>query len=53
MPDKLVGITARTPHSCSGICCGNRRKYEGETLDEIRSELELQDQLEELEIDIK
>lgn len=37
MPDKLVGITARTPHACSAICCGNRRRYEGRTLDEIKN----------------
>ncbi len=49
MPDKLVGITAKTPHPCSGICCGNRRKYEGKTLDEIRNELDLKDEIKEIE----
>ena len=34
-----LGTVARTPQVCSCRGCGNQRKYEGETLQEKRSRL--------------
>ncbi|MCK5017920.1 MAG: hypothetical protein KAS32_12745 [Candidatus Peribacteraceae bacterium] len=33
---KALGIRAKTQKLCSGYCCGNRRKYDGISLNEKR-----------------
>lgn len=37
MSDRRVGMFAKTPKMCSCFMCGNRRKHQGPTLQEIRS----------------
>lgn len=34
--DKHIGMLATTPHPCSAQCCGNCRKYEGPTIQELK-----------------
>ena len=43
---KDIGIVCATPQLCSCLCCGNRRRYEGETKQELLSEIEMHEQLE-------
>ena len=31
-----IGVLAHTRVLCSGLCCGNRRKYEGLTIQELK-----------------
>jgi len=47
-----IGRVARTPAQCSEYCCGNPRNHYGngaKTLDEIKAELELEEEIKLLE----
>lgn len=36
MPDRWHARNADNPQTCSGPCCGNRRKYDGPSIAERR-----------------
>ncbi len=46
--EEYIGFWATTPQPCSCMGCGNQRKYEGETRQEIFSYLEMQEELKEI-----
>lgn len=42
--DRLIGMRARTRQPCSCLGCGNRRRSEGKTRQEIFADFETQDE---------
>ena len=46
---RLIGIGAKSRKPCSNYCCGNRRKFEGRSLQERKNYDNYLSQLEELQ----
>ena len=39
-PGKAMARFKEQPQCCSGMCCGNQRRWQGQTLQEIRNQLD-------------